>query len=210
VMQSTDRAPIALKKRVLREAALAARGAAHREAGEAAARAVADHILAADLPAEGAVAGYWPIRDELDPRSALRTLAAKGRAVALPAVARRDAPLVFRRWHPDEPLSTDALGLVAPPETAGAVMPRVVLVPVVAFDRRGHRLGYGAGYYDRTLPVLRAVGPVLALGIAYAAQEVAQVPTTALDAPLDGIVTEDGVLWSRGSSHRLGKGMDGE
>jgi 5-formyltetrahydrofolate cyclo-ligase len=199
----TDREPLAAKKRALRQEALAARTAAHQAGSLAAARSVAAHLVAADLPREGVVAGYWPIRDEVDPRPALRGLAALGRLLALPAVIERGAPLVFRPWPLDAPLAADALGLPAPPATAGTVLPRVVLVPVVAFDRQGHRLGYGAGYYDRTLPVLRAAGPVLALGLAYAAQEVAAVPTNALDAPLDGVVTENGVLWCR----RSGQGM---
>jgi 5-formyltetrahydrofolate cyclo-ligase len=202
-MTTPGREPIAATKRALRQEALAARAAAHQAGSAAAARAVAEHLLAVSLPVDGAIGGYWPIRDELDPRPALRALGVSGRGLALPAVVERAAPLVFRPWRPDEPLATDALGLPAPPAAAGTVLPRVVLVPVVAFDRRGHRLGYGAGYYDRTLPVLRAAGPVLALGLAYAAQEVAAVPANALDAPLDGVVTEKGVLWCR----RPGKEM---
>jgi 5-formyltetrahydrofolate cyclo-ligase len=112
--------------------------------------------------------------------------------LALPVVERRGAPLVFRRWRPDMALKPGAYGIPAPPEDAPTLTPDIVLVPLVAFDRFGHRLGYGGGYYDRTLARLRAERPVQAIGCAHAAQEVARIPAMATDARLDWLLTERG------------------
>jgi 5-formyltetrahydrofolate cyclo-ligase len=187
----------AAAKRVLRQAALARRAEAHRARAAEAALAVRDRLLRLDLPPGLVVAGYWPMRDELDPRPALAALAERDHALALPAVTMRAAPLAFRRWRAADPLAPDLLGLAAPLPAAETVFPDLLLVPLLAFDRRGHRLGYGAGYYDRSLAALRAERPVRAIGLAYAAQAVDAVPAAAEDQPLDGIVTEEGVLWCR-------------
>lgn len=195
------------EKAAMRQAALARRAAAHRAAGPQAARAVATAVSALDIPAAAVVAGYWPMRDEIDPRPALAELAGRGHALALPCVVTRDAPLVFRGWRPGEALASDALGLAAPAASGAAVLPDLLLVPLVAFDRGGHRLGYGAGYYDRTIAALRAQRRLCAIGLAYAVQEVAAVPAAPCDERLDGVITEQGVLWSgrSGVSVPLGK-----
>lgn len=158
--------------------------------GEAAGLAVRDHFLAAlDLPGSAAIGGYWPSGSELDCRPLLRALV--GRHVcSLPVVVAPRAPLAFRVWKPDSILVPGRFSIPVPSGSAAPVTPDVLLVPLLAFDRRGHRLGQGGGYYDRTLAALRAAAPVLAVGLAYAAQELAAVPRGAHDQPLDWIVTE--------------------
>lgn len=135
------------------------------------------------------VAAYWPMGSEADPRPALAALHARGRMLCLPVVARRAAPLLFRRWTPDTPLVPGGFGVLVPADD-DRVVPRALVVPLLAFDRTGCRLGYGGGYYDRTLAALRAAGPVLAVGLAFAAQEVPEVPCTVDDQRLDIIVTD--------------------
>ncbi len=181
-------------KRDLRSAALTARQAAHlaakadRTAGD---RAAAKFMASIDPAPETAVSGYWPIDDELDCRPLLHSLGAAGCIVGLPVVVARRAPLVFRRWTPGAVMEAGVLAIPAPASDAAPVVPSVLVVPLLAFDRSGHRLGHGGGYYDRTLAALRACGgPVLAVGFAFAAQEVAAVPHDETDQRLDWIVTE--------------------
>lgn len=146
--------------------------------------------LAAALMRFGAapLAGYLPIRTEIDPR---RVMAAHPGPVGVPVIPGNAQPLLFRGWHPEAKLVEGAFG-AAIPESGAEITPRVLIVPLLAFDRRGYRLGYGGGFYDRTLELLRAKGPVTAIGFAFAAQEVAVVPTEPTDQPLDLIVTEKG------------------
>jgi len=139
------------------------------------------------------VSGYWPMRDEADPRALLAALAAKGHPTALPRIAQRGAALEFRRWKKGDEMLLASFGMAEPLSTAELVTPSVLLVPLLAFDPDGHRLGYGGGYYDRTLALLRAAGKILAIGIAFAGQEVAQLPRQDHDQKLDGIVTEQGL-----------------
>ena len=183
-------------KRALRARARAQRAAGRAGAGEAAARAVCEAALDAVGPASAgaAVAGYWPINGELDCRPLLDRLAGAGWLRALPVVTGPARPLLFRRWPPEAPLTPGRFGIPEPPETAGAVVPAVVLVPLLAFDRAGHRLGHGAGYYDRTLEALRARGPVRAIGLAFAVQELPDLPAEPHDQRLDWIVTEHGAI----------------
>jgi len=185
---------IATRKARARKAALARRKAAHEAAHEAGrARPAVDNLLAllATGPA-GAIAGYMPIRTEIDPLPAMRELARR-RTVAVPVVLGPGRPLAFHRWAPDMPMQVGAFGAMIPRE-AIAVTPRIVILPLVAFDRRGFRLGYGGGFYDRTLEGLRARGPVLAVGLAYGAQQVERLPVEPTDQPMDAVVTERGVL----------------
>ena len=134
------------------------------------------------------VASYRPQGSELDPGPLIETLVADGWQAALPRASDHESPLTF---HPaDGPLEPDAFGIPAPLPTSQRLTPDLVLVPVLAFDRFGGRLGQGAGCYDRTLAALRAAGPVRAIGLAYAGQEVDRVPTDDHDQPLDGILTD--------------------
>lgn len=174
-------------KAELRRSALARRKAAHAAGGE-----VTEALLAAVAGHPGPVAGYLPIRSEADPRPAMARLA-EGRVVAVPVVEAMGRPLRFRPWHPRVALAEGPLG-TRHPEAGDWVHPGVVIVPCLAFDRAGFRLGYGGGFYDRTLEALRAAGPVTAIGLAYAAQEVPAVPVEPTDQRLDLIVTEAGIL----------------
>jgi 5-formyltetrahydrofolate cyclo-ligase len=143
--------------------------------------------------AEGAVvASYWPIRDEADPRALAAELAARGHSIVLPVIAGPEAALSFRPWREGDALSPNRHGIHEPQPHLDAVAPRVLLVPLLAFDNDGARLGYGGGYYDRTLAELRADGHIVAIGIAYAGQEAAKLPHDAHDQRLDGVVTEHG------------------
>ena len=152
-------------------------------------------VFASDLgaPVGAVVSGYLPIRDEADPRALMAALAGKGHVLALPSVIERGAPLVFRRWSPGDATLIDMFGLTEPLASAEIMTPSIVLVPMLAFDAAGYRLGYGGGYYDRTLALLRAAGKVVAVGIAYAGQEVPGLPRRDHDEPLDAIVTEKGL-----------------
>jgi len=183
-------------RRSMRERRDALTAAERDEASAAAARHAVSLIDRLGMKPAAVVAGYWPMRGEIDPRPALAALAARGRPVALPVVIRKDAPLVFRRWTPGDPLTRDAMGLECPGETMPAHEPEFLLVPLLAFDAKGHRLGYGAGFYDRTIAALRAKRRTAAFGYAYAMQQVSQVPAGAGDVRLDGIVTERDVIFS--------------
>ncbi len=182
----------ALRERMRQQALQAREEAARRGGAEAAAR-LAEHGLALleTLPGR-VVAGYMPVRHEVDVIPLLRALHERGYVLALPVVARREAPLSFRRWRPGEALEPGAYGIPAPVTGAPEVVPDIVLAPLVAFDRFGHRLGYGGGYYDRTLAALRVVRPVQAIGCAHAAQEVERIPALPTDARLDWLLTEEG------------------
>jgi len=161
---------------------------------EAAALAVRDRVMeSVDVP-DGVIAGYWPLGSELDVRPLLLHLRSLGRTVALPLSGPRGQALTFRDWDPAVPLAAGRYGISEPGADRPEVAPSILLVPMLAFDRTGHRLGYGAGYYDRTLDGLRRHGPVLAVGIAFAAQEVEAVPCADHDERLDWIVTEHEAL----------------
>lgn len=176
-------------KRAMRKQA-AARRKAVVAPGDAT-RSLIDNLLASGAVPEGAaISGFWPIGSEIDLRPVLIELAARGHAVALPVVAGRDRPLVFRVWHEGDAMKEGQWGIREPLESAPEVTPRVLLVPLLAFDRAGYRLGYGGGFYDRTLAQLRAHGDAIAIGAAWAAQEVPAVPHGEHDQPLDWILTE--------------------
>ncbi len=160
-------------------------------AGEGAAEAVSRNLRAAvPLPANAVVSAYWPMGSELDPRPLMRELQGAGHQIALPVVRETNQPLVFRAWSPGDDLEPAAFNTQIPSADKPELTPGVVLAPLLAFDRRGYRLGYGGGFYDRTLDFLRNFGEVLAIGLAYAGQEVPAVPHDPNDKRLDWIVTE--------------------
>ncbi len=168
-------------KAVLRRMALKARG----QGGDQA--ALDRHLITALAPHGGAVlAGYWPMRDEVDPRAAM---AAHDGPLCLPVVTGKDRPLVFRAWQ-GQPLQVGPFGTSHPAPDAPELTPQVLIVPLAGFDRQGNRLGYGGGFYDRTLQALRESGPVTAIGIAFACQELPAIPAEDYDQPLDLIVTD--------------------
>ena len=178
-------------KRALRAQAAAARRQAHAAGGAAAARRLRDLFLdEIPLPAGAIVSGYWPLGEELDDRPLLEALSARGHICALPVVTRRGTPLVFRQWRPGDATQAGEFGILVPSNEAQAVEPDALIVPLLAFDAGGHRLGYGGGYFDRTLRELRARKKILAVGVAFAVQEMPHLPRGPEDEPLDWIVTE--------------------
>ena len=178
------------EKRALR-AALRVRRSEAALSGKDAAAALADNVLhAVRMPPRAVVAGYLPIGDEIDVSLLLRRLRSRGHDIALPVVVEAGAPLVFRRWGQEDPLADGPFGTRQPLASAPEVLPEVVILPMLAFDRSGYRLGYGGGYYDRTLALLRRHRQVIAIGVAYAAQEVPAVPCDGHDQALDWIVTD--------------------
>ena len=182
-------------KATLRREALARRGAVAPGARVAFSRRLANEGLRlARLWRPRAVSAFHTLRDEPDTLQLLSALAAEGFATALPVVVGRELPLTFRLWRPGDPTRLGAMSIAEPLEEAPAVDPDLLFVPLACFDRRGHRIGYGAGYYDRTLAGLRAIKPIHAVGVAYGVCEVAAVPYEAHDQSLDAIVTEQETL----------------
>jgi 5-formyltetrahydrofolate cyclo-ligase len=153
--------------------------------------AIENLIAVVEATASRIVAGYIPVRSEMSPLPAMEALA-PFRRICVPVILSRAAPLGFREWLPDGELTEGALGVPIPAHDI-ALIPNLVIVPILAFDEEGHRLGYGGGYYDRTLQALRAAGQVSVIGLAYAAQLDPCLPRGTHDQPLDAIVTEKGV-----------------
>ena len=188
-------APAAASDTALRDAKAAARKLARiRRAALINADApmrLAEALLAHHTPAPGVIiAGYWPMGDEMDPRPLMLALAAGGHALALPVTPPRGQPLTFRAWAPGAALRAGPMG-ISEPISGDELRPDILLVPLLAFDRAGRRLGYGGGYYDRTLAALPGAK---AIGIAYAGQEMPEVPAGPQDCRLPLIATEAGVI----------------
>jgi 5-formyltetrahydrofolate cyclo-ligase len=180
------------EKKALRRDAAERRAALARAAPPDIGEILAERFLAAiSLPPAGAaVSAFWPMGAEIDVRPLLRRFDALGYRCALPVTVKRGLPLVFRRWTPATRLVEGGFGTSIPPANAPVVVPELVVVPLLAFDRQGYRLGYGGGFYDRTLAELRAKGTPLAVGVGYAGQEIARVPRADYDQRLDWMVTE--------------------
>lgn len=179
-------------KKELRATLLARRRALPEETRARAAGEAAEIFLDAVRPPAGEpVAGYWPMRGELDPRPLMTRLAGRGHPLLLPAVAGDGQPLTFREWREGEALTAGPFGTREPPADAAEGAPGIVIVPLLAFDDAGYRLGYGKGFFDITLAELRRrrLG-VLAVGFAYEAQRAQRLPRDDWDQPLDWIVTE--------------------
>src|SRR6185295_17210425 len=151
----------------LRTAALARRDALSDRERAAAAEAIAKRGLPLAIKPGAAVAGYSPIRNEVDPVPLMQTLAATGARLALPVVPARGKSLVFRAWSPDDRLMLGPLGIPEPSPAAAELVPDIMLVPLAAFDAQGHRIGYGAGHYDYTLAHLRKTKAITAIGVAF-------------------------------------------
>lgn len=184
---------IAEDKQRLRQQARARRAEANASLGKAAAAAaVALFEKNINVPQRATVAGYWPMRNEMDVGPLLQSLAKKGHRIVLPVVDGPDTALSFRVWKPGTVLLAGAGGTQHPAATAGTGTPSVILVPLLAYDASGQRLGAGGGQYDRTVAALRAAGPLLVIGFAFSAQRVDTLPTEPWDQRLDWIVTERG------------------
>ena len=187
------------QKANLRAAALARRDALSSEQRATAAQAVGSRGLPVEIVPGTVVAGYAPIRSEIDPASLMLNVAAQGMQLALPVIAARDSPLGFRAWAANDKLQRGPLGILEPSPDAAEIVPDIVLVPLAAFDRLGHRIGYGAGHYDRTLQHLRKLKLITAIGVAFAVQEIDVIPAQSHDVALDYVLTETQVLDFRSS-----------
>lgn len=173
-----------------RRGALAQRDALTPEARADAATKIATRTLPVELPPGAIVAGYSPINSEFDPFPLMRALADHGAILALPVIIARDHALIFRVWEPDQGLVRGPFGIFQPSSDADEIEPDIVLVPLAAFDRAGHRIGYGRGYYDRTLENLRRSKKITVIGVAFAVQEIETVPRLPHDEQLDCVLTE--------------------
>jgi len=185
-------------KAALRQEAIALRDALPPDVRKAAAEAIAAQRFPLAIAPSVIVSGFMPLKSEINPLPLLQKLAAAGARLALPAIAGRGKPLIVRAWEFGAPLDRGQWGIREPKPDAPEVEPDILLVPLLAFDRAGYRLGYGAGYYDMTIHRLRALKPVTAVGIAFAAQEVSKIPTTPRDERLDLVLTEREVIDLRG------------
>ena len=185
------------RKAELRRAALARRDALPPTERAQAAETIAARAFPLAVAGGVVVSGYMPMKSEINPLPLLRKLAEAGARLALPVVAGPGKPLIMRAWSFGEPLVAGVWGIRQPLAQAPATEPAILIVPLLAFDRAGHRIGYGAGYYDMTIAAARARRAVRAVGIAFAAQEVDAVPAGPRDEPLDLVLTEREVIQVR-------------
>jgi 5-formyltetrahydrofolate cyclo-ligase len=180
-------------KKELRAEALLRRKAAFEHQGPEASRKIAAQGLDFLRPkADAVVSGFAAIRDEINPAPLMTWLQAEGFRLALPVMQGRDKPLLMRSWSPGDAMAPAAWGIAEPLDDKPTVEPDVVLVPLLAFDERGFRLGYGGGFYDRTLKRLRKLKPIVAVGLAYDEQKVDAVPAESYDEKLDWVLTPSG------------------
>lgn len=186
-------------KTAFRDEARERRAEAARAGGPGAAARLAENIVAllGGRPS-ATLSAFLPIADEIDPMPAAARLAATGWALALPVVVGKAQPLSFRAWRDGEPLEHGPLKTRHPLATAPELIPDVLVVPLLAFDAAGRRIGWGGGFYDRTLAALRMEREILAVGVGYAGQQVDKVPHGPHDAPLDAMATDRGVIRIKG------------
>lgn len=190
-------APNQSRKQALRAIAKDRRRALDPAERRAAETAICGHAVAAlgRFP-QGVLSAYWAFGDELDPQPVMAAAYAEGWSVGLPVTRGRGNPLMFRTWHPGMPLVPEGFGVKVPPASAAAVVPSLVLTPLLAIDRQGNRIGYGAGFYDRTLAELSADNPnLVAIGLAFSCQIFDTVPADPHDRPLHGVIDETGLQW---------------
>ncbi len=185
---------ISNQKAALRTAALALRDALPAAERQAAAEAIAARPFPVAITPGVIVSAFMPLKSEINPLPLMRKLADAGAQLALPAIDGRGLPLIMRAWKFGDPFKAGQWGIREPLPEAPQVDPDILIVPLACFDRNGHRIGYGAGYYDMTINALRAKKPVVAIGIGFAAQEVPQVPATERDERLDLVLTEREVI----------------
>src|SRR3954470_16635291 len=181
-------------KSIVRKDALMRRDAIPAAERAQAAETIAARALSLAVGAGVIVSVFMPLKPEINPLPLMRKLAAAGAQLALPAIAGRAKPLTMRAFAFGDELASGQWGSREPKAGAPEVVPDIMLVPLLAFDRNGHRIGYGAGYYDMTIAKLRAIAPVIAAGVAFAAQEIEEVPVTPRDARLDLVLTEREVI----------------
>ncbi len=160
----------------------------------AAVEAVMQRPFPLPITAGTIVSGYSPMKSEFNPVPLMRVLADAGATLALPVTPKRGNPLIMRRWAFGDELASGVWGIREPKPEAPEVFPDIMLVPLAAFDRSGHRIGYGAGYYDMTMARIRGMKPVTTIGLAFAVQEIGKVPATLFDQQLDLVLTENELI----------------
>jgi 5-formyltetrahydrofolate cyclo-ligase len=193
-MTAVNPDPVSKEKDLLREQALARRDALPATERQASAEFVASRAFPIDVRRGAVVSGFMPMKSEINPLPLLKRLAAGGATLALPVVAGRGKPLIMRAWEFGAPLDQGVWGIRQPKAESPEVDPDILIVPLAAFDRRGHRIGYGAGYFDMTINRLRRLKSITAIGIAFAVQEIPRVPATERDEPLDLVLTEREII----------------
>ncbi|MFN0264624.1 5-formyltetrahydrofolate cyclo-ligase [Tepidamorphus sp. 3E244] len=193
---TTDLTPLHRRKAMQRETALARRDGLFEGFRTRASHEACDNLLHVleHVPGTRPVSAFLASRSEIDPALAVERLQRRGTTVAMPVVAARAQPLEFRRLRLRDKTVSGTFGIEVPPEGAELVRPDVFIVPLAAFDRRGYRIGYGGGFYDRTLEIARKRRNVLAIGFAFACQELGQVVREHYDQKLDLIVTERDIV----------------
>lgn len=196
-MSTSD--PITEEKTRLRNASLARRDALPANERAAAAETIAAREFPIAIKSGVRVSGFMPLKTEINPLPLMRRLAAAGALLALPAIAGRGKPLIMRGYAFGDEFARGQWGIREPKPEAPEVDPDILLVPLAAFDRSGHRIGYGAGYFDMTINRLRSRKSVAAVGIAFAVQEIERVPATERDARLDLVLTERETIDFRGT-----------
>ena len=177
-------------KATLRSEALARRDAMPASERAAAVETVTQRAFPVEVKPGAIVSGYSPMKSEFNPVPLMRRLADAGAKLALPVTPKRGNPLIMRAWAFGDEMASGVWGIREPKPESPEVFPDIMLVPLAAFDRNGHRIGYGAGYYDQTIARIRAMKAVVAIGLAFAAQEIPEVPATPFDARLDLVLTE--------------------
>ena len=183
------------EKSAERNRARARRAAAHAKHGARAGEQLALHGLEfLAVEPRAIVSGFFAIRDEIDPAPLLGRLAARGHPLCLPVMQGKDQPLVFRAWAPGDDMASATWGIAEPLPSRSEYQPDVVLVPLLAFDAQGYRLGYGGGFYDRSLQRLRKLKPIVAVGIGYDELKIDEVPHLDYDEPVDWVLTPSGPL----------------
>lgn len=187
-MSEIDSAQI--DKAQLRSEALARRDAMPAVERAAAVEIVTQRPFPIDVKQGVIVSAYSPMKSEFNPVPLMRKLSESGATLALPVTPKRGNPLIMRAWAFGDEMASGVWGIREPKPESPEVFPDIMLVPLAAFDRSGHRIGYGAGYYDMTIARIRAMKPVITIGLAFAAQEIPRVPATAFDARLDLVLTE--------------------
>lgn len=182
------------KKSQLRSDALARRDAMPASSRAAVVETVTQRPFPVTVKQGMIVSGYSPMKSEFNPVPLMRRLADAGANLALPVTPKRGNPLIMRAWAFGDEMASGVWGIREPKSESPEVFPDIMLVPLAAFDRNGHRIGYGAGYYDMTITRIRGMKPVIAIGLAFAAQEIEQVPATPFDARLDLVLTENEII----------------
>ena len=193
-----DAETISQQKADLRTATLAARDAMPAELRQRAAETIATRPFPVAIAPGTIVSGFMPLKSEINPLPLMKALAAAGAQLALPAIAGRGLPLTMRAYAFGDDFARGQWGIREPKPDRPEVFPDVLIVPLACFDRAGNRIGYGAGYYDMTIRRLRDMKKVIAIGVAFAAQEIAKVPATERDERLDLVLTEIETIDFRG------------